>query len=68
MNNSIFVYEHKTTKEIRVEYIEKAKSLADDPDWFHNATLEPRAYLESVFKRHPCLIKEMRKHFEEDNN
>ena len=59
LNNTIFVYQHKKTLEIRVEYIDKAKSLEEDPDWFHNATIEPRAYLECVLKKHPCVMRDL---------
>lgn len=63
MNNTIFVYQHKKTLEIRVEYIDKAKILEDDPDWWHNATIEPRAYLQNVLENNKNLIDEMKKLF-----
>ena len=44
---TVFVYRHKQTREIRCEYLGRARLLEDDPDWEHMDTLEPRMWIQA---------------------
>jgi hypothetical protein len=43
---TVFVYRHIVTNEIRCEYLDKARYLEDSADWYHEATLEPRLWIQ----------------------
>lgn len=58
--NVIFVYQHKNTCEIRVEYIEKARALEGDSNWLHIGTLEPAAYVKTLLTEYPALVRKMK--------
>lgn len=57
---AVFVYEHKNTGEIRVRFIDDAKILDVDESWRHIGTLEPRAYINSLLREYPALVRKLK--------
>ena len=45
---TVFVYRHKTTGEIRCEYLDAAKTV-DPKDYHHEATLNPKMWVQYWF-------------------
>ena len=50
LDATVFVYSNKKTGEIRCEYIDNARVLEEDELWFHEATLEPRMFIQHHWK------------------
>ena len=51
MNNidaTVFVYRHKSTREIRCEYLDAVKTV-DPKDYHHEATLSPKMWVQYWF-------------------
>lgn len=46
LDATVFVYQHRHTREIRCEYIGAARQLEDAAEWEHLATLEPRLWIQ----------------------
>lgn len=46
---TVFVYQHRETGEIRTLYLDDAWAMQGRTDYKHVATLEPRAWIESVW-------------------
>ena len=56
----VFVYEHKTTGEIRARWLDDAGVLDADESWLHIGSLEPRAYINSLLTEFPALVRRMK--------
>lgn len=56
----VFVYEHKSTGEIRARWLDDAKVLEDDESWTHIGSLDPRAYIDSLLTEFPSLVRRMK--------
>lgn len=53
LDATVFVYEHKTTGEIKAIYHESAVSFSNSQaasDWTHVGTLEPRMWIQAYWK------------------
>lgn len=57
---ALFVYEHKSTREIRVKYIDDAKVLDGDVSWDHIGTIAPHAYIQGLLREYPALVRKMK--------
>ena len=48
---TVFVYEHRSTGEVRAEYLPAAIVLGSgEGEWVHSATLEPRLWIQAHWK------------------
>ena len=56
----VFVYEHKTTGEIRARWLDDAQVLEADESWNHIGSLDPRAYIDSILTEFPSLVRRMK--------
>jgi len=57
---ALFIYMNKIGY-IKVEEIEDAHTLEDDPLWEHIATIEPKAYLRGMLNKHPKVVSDFRR-------
>lgn len=51
LGNTVFVYQHCDTGEIRALYLDDAHVLSGREGWLHVGTLEPRAWIEANWRR-----------------
>lgn len=49
-DNCAFIYVHKTNGIVRVESLDTAKHIVDNPEWNHVATINPHVVLESILR------------------
>lgn len=54
----LFVY-LSPSREVRVETVESALALANDPAWQHIASLDPRTYVQRLLGQHPTLLDDL---------
>jgi hypothetical protein len=57
-DNCAFIYVNKTNGIVRVESLDTAKQIDDNPEWKHVATINPHVVLESILR---TTIKERNK-------
>lgn len=50
ISNTLFVYQHRETSEIRVLYIDDAHAMTKRDEWLHVGSLEPRAWIEAHWR------------------
>lgn len=55
----LFIYMNKIG-DIKVEEIEDARILEDDPLWEHIATVEPKAYLRDMLNKNAKVVADFR--------
>jgi hypothetical protein len=55
MRDCAFIYVNKSNGLVRVESIDTAKHIVDNPEWNHVATINPHVVLESILR---ATIKE----------
>jgi hypothetical protein len=59
-NAAVFVYEHKNTGEVRVQWLDDAEILDKNETWNHIGTLQPQAYIQALLKEYPALVRKMK--------
>ena len=50
MRDCAFIYVHKTNGIVRVESLDTAKHIVDNPEWKHVATINPHVVLEQILR------------------
>jgi hypothetical protein len=50
MRDCAFIYVHKSNGLVRVESIDTAKHIVDNPEWNHVATINPHVVLEQILR------------------
>jgi hypothetical protein len=50
MRDCAFIYVNKSNGLVRVESIDTAKHIVDNPEWNHVATINPHVVLESILR------------------
>jgi hypothetical protein len=50
MRDCAFIYVNKSNGLVRVESLDTAKHIVDNPEWNHVATINPHVVLESILR------------------
>ena len=56
----LFIYMNKIG-DVKVEELEDARILEDDPLWEHIATVEPKAYLRDMLNKNAKIVADFRR-------
>lgn len=56
----LFIYMNKIG-DIKVEELEDARVLEDDPLWEHIATIEPKLYLRDMLNKNAKIVADFRR-------